>query len=417
MAQLMETNRLTYSRLKSYCQVQTSSSEDRFVGFRILDNSPQVCFPLGYRFPVNYEQLQADIKSLIFTIQRAAHSHPEIKFGREQGDASRIPELPFKDYIVLIEDYLQTSMLYTETLYEYRRSTSGVVSWPHTIARMKPALSSYKQPVYLEFITKRTRRNEDALVTLIHEHCLFLAFNAVGWLFTPRKFPKPRLFSTNEEHLHIVTRRLGTVFNDRNRRILSAMLNILSCDSSSHQGSFEFGTDKFEYAWEYMVDRAFGEHVDEKRKYFPSADWELIAGNIRTPAPLEPDTIMTCSNNLYVLDAKYYRFGITGNPLHLPGTSDIGKQVIYGQYARRVTSGVVESIYNAFIIPGEVSSAVGWCTLVAIAKPNWIDNPKSHEHVMTIIVDTAYLLSNYCNSSDAQKLKLKAAIENKPATK
>lgn len=408
----MESSRSNYSQLKSFCQVQTPAGDDRFVGFRVIDDSPEVWFPLGYKFPTTFEQLQSDISDLIFTIQRASQAFPELELGQERDAGKGIAELPFQDYMILIEDYLQTSALYSETLSEHRKSTSGVISWPLTIAKLKPGLSASNQPIYLEFITKRVRTNEDALVTLIHEHCLSVAFSTIGWLFTSRQFPRPRLKQPTEEHLHIVARRLGTVFNDRNRRLLTAMFNILSRDSTAQKGNFEFGTDRFEYAWEYMIDRAFGEQVDEKRKYFPNAEWELVAGEKRTPAPLEPDTIMFENGNLYVLDAKYYRFGVTGDPAHLPGTSDIGKQVIYGQYARRIAGADVKEIYNAFIIPGEISSTDRWCGLAAIARPSWIDQPKSYERVMTVVVDTAYLLRNYEDLGSSQRRTLSATIEN-----
>lgn len=409
----MESNSFTYAQLKSYCQVQTPYGEDRFVGFRVVDNSPEVWFPLGYRFPSEFEQLQADISSLIVAIQRAAQSFPEIELGQERGSGSGITELPFQDYMVLIEDYLRTSALYSETLSEFQKSTSGVISWPRTIAKLTPALSSSKQPVYLEFITRHIRTNEDALVTLIHEHCLARAFNTIGWLFTSIRFPRPRLVHTTEEHLHIVARRLGTVFNDRSRRLLTAMFNILSRDSTMQSGNYEFGTDRFEYVWEYMIDRAFGEKIEEKRKYFPSAEWELVAGKTRIPAPLEPDTIMVDVANLYVLDAKYYRFGVTGDPAHLPGTSDIGKQVIYGQYARKITAEDVKAIFNSFIIPGEVTTARDWCELVAIARPSWIDAPESFEHIMTVVVDTAFLLRNYDDIGSAYKRELSRVVEER----
>lgn len=411
-SRIMASNRSTYSQLKSYCRVQDTVGEDRFVGFRIVEDSPEVLFPFGYRFPTEFGELQADISSLIITIQRAARTYPEIELEQGKGAGDRIAELPFQDYMVLIQDYLETSALYAETLSEYRKSKSGIISWPRTIAKIGSVLSSSKQPIYLDFITKHIRTNEDALVTLIHEHCLFLAFNTIGWLFTPRKFPEPRLVHTTLEHLHVVARRLGTVFNDRNRRLLTAMFNILSRDSSAQIANFEFGTERFEYVWEYMIDRAFGEQAEEKRKYFPSAEWQLITGRKRIPAPLEPDTIMIDSGNLYVLDAKYYRFGVTDNPSHLPGTSDIGKQVIYGQYARKITAGVVTNVLNAFIIPGKVLSTGTWCRAVALARPSWVDKPKSYEHVLTVVIDTSHLLRHYDDIGVIRKQDLGWLIEN-----
>lgn len=406
-------NRLTYSQLKSFCRVQTHSAASRFVGFRVEDNIPEVLFPLGYKMPSGLEQLQADICSLIISIQHAAQSFPEIELGQKTSENQAIASFPFQDYMFLIKDFLQTSLLYSEKLTEYRRSPSGAISWPRTIANIKPDIIYPNHPIYLEYITKTNRTNDDALMTLIHEYCLSLAFKSIGWLFTSRRFPTPRLTRSTEEHLHLVTRRLGTVFNDRKRHLLISMFNILSRDSGNQKANYEFGTERFEYAWEYMIDRAFGEQVEERRKYFPSAEWQLMTGDKRFPAPLEPDTVMTTLGNLYVLDAKYYRYGVTGIAAHLPGTSDIGKQVIYGQYARKITNGLVNSVFNAFLIPGEVSSSETWIELVALATPTWIDEPQTYEHVATLVIDTTYLLRNYDLVSDKQKKELAQLFENR----
>lgn len=392
--------------------MQSATAKSRFVGFKIVDDIPEVWFPLGYKVPSDFEKLQADICSLILSIQHAGQSFPEIELNQRRSGNLGIASLPFQDYMFLIKDYLHTSLLYSEKLSEYRKSSSGSISWPRTIAKMKPDIIHPNQPIYLEYITKSNRTNDDALMTLIHEYCLSLAFNSIGWLFTSRKFPNPRLGHSTEEHLHLVIRRLSTVFNDRKRHLLVSMFNILSCDTSNQNVNYEFGTERFEYVWEYMIDSAFGEKVHDRRKYFPSAEWQLTTGAKRFPAPLEPDTVMTTLGNLYVLDAKYYRYGVTGIATHLPGTSDIGKQIIYGQYARKVTKGLVNSVFNAFLIPGEVSASESWAELVALATPTWIDEPQTYERVATLVIDTTYLLRNYNLVSDKQKQEIAQLIEN-----
>ena len=80
---------------------------------------------------------------------------------------------------------------------------------------------------------------------------------------------------------------------------------------------FTYGTHRFEYVWENMIDFVFGEN--NKDYYFPHATWTLIEeSKERQSSALEPDTIMLFENNAYILDAKYYKYGITKNANDLP---------------------------------------------------------------------------------------------------
>ena len=72
----------------------------------------------------------------------------------------------------------------------------------------------------------------------------------------------------------------------------------------------------------------FGE--SNKDIYFPHAKWHIINREKTESSALEPDTVMKLNGKFYILDAKYYKFGITGLPMHLPATSSIQKQITYG---------------------------------------------------------------------------------------
>ena len=116
---------------------------------------------------------------------------------------------------------------------------------------------------------------------------------------------------------------------------------------------FYFGTDSFEYVWEKLIDRVFG--IKDKQNYFPKTRWKL-KGKVKENVALEPDSIMLYNNQIYVLDAKYYRYGITGIPIHLPESSSINKQITYGEYIytqRRFKEQYGEDVpvYNAFLMP------------------------------------------------------------------
>ena len=62
---------------------------------------------------------------------------------------------------------------------------------------------------------------------------------------------------------------------------------------------------------------------------------------------------MIYGGKYYVLDAKYYRYGIAPvlGTSALPQSSDINKQITYGQFVknRKTPDGV--QVFNAFIMP------------------------------------------------------------------
>ena len=59
---------------------------------------------------------------------------------------------------------------------------------------------------------------------------------------------------------------------------------------------------------------------------------------------------------IYVLDAKYYKFGATKSAGDLPGTGSINKQITYGEYIAeqeifKKVHGNNYQVYNAFLMP------------------------------------------------------------------
>lgn len=106
----------------------------------------------------------------------------------------------------------------------------------------------------------------------------------------------------------------------------------------------------FERIWEKMIDRAFG--IEDKDKYFPNTRWLTDYGRNRSNTPLQPDSIMIYNGKVYVLDAKLYRYGCNPHrPDFLPNSSDINKQITYGEYIARTKGVPVDRLYNAFIMP------------------------------------------------------------------
>lgn len=128
-----------------------------------------------------------------------------------------------------------------------------------------------------------------------------------------------------------------------------------------------------------------------------------------------PDTIMIYNGKYYILDAKCYKYGWTGNPDHLPNGSSINKQITYGEYLEIYKGVPADSLFNAFIMPyncgenpfgltgpvGNIGEAVG----------DWRENRKYYERIQGIVMDTRYLMYHYAGSSEKEKAALADCIE------
>jgi hypothetical protein len=156
-----------------------------------------------------------------------------------------------------------------------------------------------------------------------------------------------------------------------------------------------------------MIDHVFGE--DNKEKYFPHATWHIISGNSVVSSALEPDTIMLHEDKVYILDAKYYKYGITRNPMHLPASSSIEKQIVYGEYVETNLGIPRDKIYNAFVMPFDSGSEDDPYRFVSVGTADWKTygiNSANYEYVLGILMDTRYLLEQHSkhNTSEIEVL-------------
>lgn len=180
------------------------------------------------------------------------------------------------------------------------------------------------------------------------------------------------------------------------------------------------GTYCFEAVWEKMIDQVFG-NVD-KTDYFPRGRWHFEENDDDQDAEKEdwtsyshltPDTIMKTEDGLFILDAKYYKYGITGKTADLPATSSITKQIIYGEYAESQNSEMKGKIYNAFLIPydGKTDSSINEMKYIGYAYDEWKKEKQktewaSYDRIYTFLLDTRTLMQMSIGQEDkSQELR------------
>ena len=385
------------SGLRAICSVSTGCENDRFVGIKMLDGHPEVHFPIGYALPSEDNNLRKDICLLISTL-RAFQNRDASNIASDRSQKSS-PDFPILAYQRMVLRFLNYGD-YHETENIFKQGTRGKINWGRTIKQIKPMFQE-SGPIYLNYITKSSKPLNNSMIAEIYRYCVYLSFQNIGWLYTDKSIPKPRIRFNKSLFKSLVTEKLTITNTDRGKELFADMLAVI--EGQSEEGlkiaNYLFGTFEFEYIWEKVIDRAFG--IKDKKRFFPRSHWHLAS--TQSNHALEPDTIMISKGTAYVLDAKYYRYGQTANPNHLPDTSSIHKQITYGEFIFAHPELGFPQIFNAFLLPGDLQNGPFSCdnniNYIGYADSDWKSNNQTFEKVAGIVVDTKHLMSNYKNSA------------------
>lgn len=396
--------------LNDFCVV-SKSEYDEFVGLKFENGQPKVTFPRGFRLSNDENQTRRDILRLLATIQKFS--------GRQEGttvnslDGEIQLTFPILSYQYIIKDFLANGY-YIERETQYIDGTRGKINWKRTIQKKQPVFNNGNL-VYLDVVVKTNKINSNNMLTRIHEYCVRESFEKLGWLYLPSETlpSKPKIRFNKRVFASVLNDALNSTFNDNKRLLFTSMLNIVNSrqetvDSLEKKAC---GVHRFEYIWEKLVDHVFGE--DNKDQYFPHATWHIISGNNVTSSALEPDTIMLHEDKVYILDAKYYKYGVTRNPLHLPGSSSIEKQIVYGEYVQTKKDVPADRIYNAFVMPYDGGSENEPYRFVSVGTADWKpynDMSANYNYVLGILMDTRYLLEQYSKHNESEIEKLSELI-------
>lgn len=399
--------------IRDKCRVNTNWDADVFVGIKCEDNDISINFPLGYDISKNDKDLRKDILLLLNMIRTTtARKDSDIIEGYK---AYNEIAFPIQAYMTVIYDFYSRGY-YKEREVIYSVAKRGKIDWNRTIKTQKAYIQN-DSVYYLDFVTKKNTVNNDEIITLIHEYCVYESFSKIGWLFTPSIPKKPRIKYNEKLFRALLKQKIANTFNDKNKSLFINMLAIIDYRGSGYSNkSFKYGTYRFEYVWEAMIDKVYG--IAGKEEYFPKAYWN-IAGEEYPNASLEPDTIMVCNGAVYVLDAKYYKYGASGRVGDLPESTSINKQITYGEYIAEQDKfkkiyGEDFKVYNAFLMPFN-SLNQRWKSEVNVlrigeAYGDWKQNCKSYEKVQGILIDIKHLMKISTRQNEEEIIKLAEEI-------
>lgn len=401
-------------QLNQKCYINTNIEVDTFVGIKCEDGDFSVHFPLGFEFSKDEKLLRKEILLLINTISKTiGHKESAIK---EMTSSFDSVDFPIQACMHIIYDYYARGY-YIERERQYQIAKRGKINWNRTIKTQKPVIQGNKA-IYLDFVINKNQINENELITLIHEWCVYDAFSKIGWLFTQFMPERPRIKFNQKMFLGVLRSKLAETFNDKNKVLFQNMIALIENYGSDENSNYKYGTYRFEYVWEKLIDRTFGE--TDKEKYFPRTTWRRPGRKDYDNACLEPDTIMLYKDKIYVLDAKYYKFGATGRTSDMPESTSINKQITYGEYIAEtekfMSDGQHPIVYNAFIMPFSAESELWDCSSeilhVGEAVSNWKTNGNIYERVQGILLDVKHLMKIVASKDKDEIEKMANLIES-----
>ena len=387
--------------------------EYEYIGFDLESNAGRFIFPCRYiasgrenAADAGQEKEQkAEAKKIISLIKRV---QKEFSLGGS-GDES----FQFYSMVWLIRDYIDNGY-YTETERVVRRGDQGRIDWKHTL-RHSGIYFDGNNLLYRDFYVQKNRLDEANLLAQIYKCCLAYSAECIGFLYNVSQTERSvfRMDSSADVGFmfYHVQKELGRTFNSYKQMLLRHLLTILKGRQGKIRAVSLCMHDKeFEYVFEFLVNSVFGTEVVQD---FYNEYCYVIGDNHNrfSASKLRPDTIMrnpTMNGNpdFYVIDAKYYNYGYTGNPRDLPQASAIAKQIGYNYYLRdnyNETDENRKEFYSIFLLPFakgdeyDYIEYIGYATNSSSSANKMDKEDKKMDKVAVCRVDLKTLVDVYFN--------------------
>lgn len=313
---------------------------------------------------------------------------PTLSDDGEQTD-DRLPVM-----LALLELYAEYGV-YSNYIEGRELNGSGTIDWGRTISNHLPLLSGGR-PIYVEYETRKTLRDESDFITRLHRavltECSRQLFDArVGDLLSldevELSVEEVSDFGDSEALKWCLEREHGSQFVDWKVAVLDLLWRyLLNRESTTeHDEIRALGSSSFFHLWEMACKTAFGDELDSKlgKLGFPlTGEWierkrDTLLGIIESPkwerrrderyvecdpvATLIPDTIAFATDEdgrrvFAIYDAKYYVPEVARKIEKQPGLESVTKQFLYqSAYKDFVLDHGFDYVVNAFLVPSAES--------------------------------------------------------------
>lgn len=386
------------------CIPITGEKTNSFVGIKANGNLMEVFYPESLQLSSDEFKKRNEIILLIKSISLAKTKYGEshqIYEAKNVGNTFTVDA-----YMWILNDYLLNGQ-YVNVEKEYVNHGRGKINWKRTLKQTP--IFNQGNIIYKNFITE-IKHQQDSLMTEVYKYCVRVASSAIGWLIGVIYDEEESVPYNKKIYESAIRKELEKTFNDDKRKRLNIMLSIVSEISSEEDFSsvFSYGVKGYNYVYEQMVDKMFG-NVREIREYYPNGEWNLKCfEKIFSSSNLRPDTVINVKEGIYILDAKFYRFGTTMVRKDLPNTTSIQKQITYGEFISKVYN--PSKVVNTFIMPYNKNNNPFdiQCNMAFMgnATATWKKQDNIYESVFVVLLDTNFLLNNWSKKSDTHRTEL-----------
>ncbi len=381
------------------CVLTDNSVDDQFVGIQYSESDVTVFFPMGYEIPRSDDECRNSILTLLRTISLSnSIIQDDVRLNDQLKEDYKFP---ISSYLWVLHDYLSNG-IYKSSDKIVKRNPNGKINWKKTI--QGTPIFSNEQAIYLEMFTNHNVSTDD-IITQIHILCLNDAIRHIGFLFGKFELRDTYISFDNKEYLvSVLNQTLANSYDDRKITLLVNLRNILlGLDIVEDDISISnYGVKGFQLVWQNVVNRLFAN--EELTGYKPAASYYLPQEKKTiSKKSLELDGLLFKDGKYYVLDAKYYQFGRELTSAFAPGSSDVNKQITYGEYVD-IKHEEKYDVYNSFVIPYNkynnkfIELYHENIVYAGYSKSNWKkydENVKPYYFVSIILVDCRFALDNW----------------------
>ncbi|QIW62493.1 LlaJI family restriction endonuclease [Mycoplasmopsis gallinacea] len=407
-------------------QVVNSNELNGFVGLLKKDNTLTVSFPIGYNLKdINSKGEESkiiEIKKLLKCLKFLNRAQEQTLY-KDQESSSKNSFFPLSSFLYVLEQFLISNKKYLhEKDIIITHSNGGKIDFKKTIQIEKPIISG-KNLIYLNLLHRKNLQNHEELITKIHKYCIYEGIRNLGWFYNVSLsvIEKPNVKFHKSLFKSCLQQKLSKTQKDNEISLLKCMLNIIENYDDENKSSWIYGTKEFEYIWERMIQSVFDNYEQSKKEDLkPKAIWtiENPIWKEEEASSLIPDSIMILEDNYYILDAKYYKYGIdpSKGSNTLPQTSDIVKQIAYGEYICHKKKLGAKNVFNAFLIPfdsqNDYFNSNGKFFYVGKSGIKDFGSSKPYEQVNAILIDIKWLIENYDKTDDSTRNDLANLIKS-----
>lgn len=397
----------------------TGEEGNSFVGIKIKDNQVHFYYPESYDYDENEFDRDAFLDILKSISLAKSNAESEDNAMSKHMDNSEFAVL---SYIWIIEDYLKNGLLVTLEK-EHKLNHSGKVIWKKTF-ELQPIISN-GNVVFSQMIME-TKSRQESIITEAYAYCVKKSLRFLGWMYgiSDAAIENETYYENKEtEYLEAIRRELDRTFDDTKRMRLQHMENVMvGLDELSSDNTIVYGVESYHYVFERMIDAIFGN--EDVRDYYPSFKWHLTFSKSQeglSGPTIRPDTVLRDNNKIYIIDSKYYRYGMLNisETKGLPEAASIVKQITYGSYVSVMNKDL--EVYNVFLLPckysrfDEYSERNGVPMIFAgYVSSDW-EIDKTYGKIYTFLIDLKYVIKTW-NRIDHEDVRRQLIDEHNEKT-